>query len=519
MSAPAVQPPSLFRRVSDSVYWNTLLLPIVAVCTTLTSVLVRRRFGLASGSYDVLLGLVNTILFYSSFGIPSSLAKTLPEREIASGRHAVERLLRRAGSARFAILAVFVAALNLWAGPMAERLHLGPGGVTYLRLLGALVAARAATDLLTYVLYAFLAQRQVNLLIILQSLLDPAFIAVALTLGYGIGGVVLALASSTTVVALGGLLSAARVIRALPASPDARNTKAPVSAAWKFSLFDFLLELSRYFGGPDFARTALAVVLGNRGLVAIFSVGFYLAFMVVNLVASIFRGVYRPMFTRLRAEGRFVDLGRAFLAVSKTQLTLLVPAGVGLAIMAADYVPLLYGSTFDPAVVVARILIVLLVTETAFNQALMILTVDERYSTVIKLVAIQMLAAPLVVIAGKYSGVEMAALVLGLGRAGTAVAAYSVCHRRYGLPYPWSFAGKILAASAGMGAMLVLGRELWQTSVVEAITLTVAGAAVFAIGLRLSGAIGDEELGLLRRVNLPGGRWLLAILGAPAGAR
>ena len=519
MSAAAGEPSPLFRRVSDSVYWNTLLLPVVAVCTTLTSVLIRRRFGLASGAYDVLLGLVNTILFYSSFGIPSSLVKTLPEREIASGRLAVERLVIRACSVRFAILAVFIAALNVWAGPLAERLHLVPGGVVYLRLLGALVAARAATDLLSYILFAFLAQRQVNLLIILQSLLDPSFIALALAHGYGIGGVVVALASSTTTVALAGGLFAARVIRGLPSSADPRARAEMVSAAWKFSLFDYVLELSRYFGGPDFARTALGAVLGNRGLVAIFAVGFYLAFMVVNLVASIFRGIYRPMFARLRAEGRFADLARAFVAVSKTQLALLIPAGVGLAVMAADYVPLLYGAAFGPAVTVTRILIVLLVTETAFNQAMMILTIDERYATVIKLVAIQTLAAPLVVIAGTYWGVETAALVLGLGRAVTSVAAYLVCRRRYALPYPWIFAGKVCAAASGMGIVLVLGRTLLPTSAVEAVSLTLAGAVVFAVGIRLTGAIGAEETGLLRRANLPGGRWLLVLLGAPVEAR
>ncbi|HSD09488.1 MAG TPA: oligosaccharide flippase family protein [Candidatus Binatia bacterium] len=519
MTKPSAEPLTLFERVSASVYWNTLLLPVVVVCTTLTSVLVRRRFGLASGSYDVLLGLVNTILFYSSFGIPSSLAKTLPEREIAFGRLAVERVLRRACWARFTILAVFIAALNFFAQWIADRLHLGPGGIVYLRLLGALVAARAGTDLLTCILYAFLAQRQVNLLIMCQSLLDPTFIAIALGLGYGIGGVVIALSASTATVALAGSLSAARVIRRLPLSPQPRASAGPVSAAWKFSLFDYMLELWRYFGGPDFARTALAAVLPHRGLVAIFAVGFYLAFMVVNLVASIFRGVYRPMFTRLRAEHRPADLERAFLAVSKTQLALLVPAAVGLAIMAADYVPLLYGSTFGPAVAVTRILIVLLVTETAFNQALMILMVDERYATVVKLVAIQGVAAPLVVIVGKSAGVEMAALVLGLGRAATTVAAYLVCRRLYGLPYPWAFAGKLLTASVGMGAVLIIGRAVWPTSIAEAITLTVVGAIVFAIGVRLTGVVGVEEIALLRRVNLPGGRWVLVLFGDRAAGR
>jgi O-antigen/teichoic acid export membrane protein len=513
MTRSSAEPLTLFERVSASVYWNTLLLPVVVVCTTLTSILIRRRFGLASGSYDVLLGLVSTILFYSSFGIPSSLAKTLPEREIAGGRLAVERTLRRACWARFLILAVFIAVLNLFARWIAERLHLGPGGIVYLRLLGVLVAMRAGTDLLMYVLYAFLAQRQVNLLILLQSLLDPAFIAIALGFGYGIGGVVLALSASTAAIVVAGCLSAARVIRRLPLSPRPRANTEPVSAAWKFSVLDYLLELSRYFGGPDFARIALAAVFPHRGLVATFAVGFYLAFMAVNVVASIFRGVYRPMFTRLRAERRPADLERAFLVVSKAQLALLVPAGVGLAIMAADYVPLLYGSTFTHAVVVARILIVLLVIETAFNQALMILMVDERYATMAKLVAIQPMAAPLVVIAGKFGGVEMAALVLGLGRAATTVAAYWVCRRRYRLPYPWLFVAKLLTASVGMGAVLVIGRAAWPPSLAEAITLTAVGALVFAIGVRMTGAIGSEEIGLLRRANLPGGRWVLALLG------
>ncbi len=518
MSTSTVASPPLFPRVSASIYWNTLFLPVVAGCATLTSVLIRRRFGLVSGQYDALLGLVSTILFYSSFGIPTSLAKTLPEREIAGGRGAVELLLGRACSARFAILAAFIALLNVLASPISDALHLGPGGVVYLRLLGVLIAARATMDLVTYVLFAFLAQREVNFLIVLQAVLDPTFIAVALWLGRGIGGVVLALAASTAAVALVGTLSAARIVRRLPVSPARRAEPGP-TPAWRFSLFDYLLELSRYFAGADFARTALASVLGNPGRVAIFAVGYYLAFMVVNLIASIFRGVYRPMFARLRAEGRPADLERAFVVISKTQLALLVPAGVGLAIMAADYVPLLYGASFSPAVTVTRILIALLVTETAFNQALIILTVDERYGTVLRLVAIQVLTAPLLVMVARSYGIEMAALVLGTGRATTSLAAYVACRRLYGLPYPWAFAMKLLAAATAMGLLLAVGRAWWPTSAVEAVALTVVGLITFAICARWLRLVGPEELSLLRRADLPGRRWLLVLLGAPVGSR
>jgi hypothetical protein len=149
----------------------------------------------------------------------------------------------------------------------------------------------------------------------------------------------------------------------------------------------------------------------------------------------------------------------------------------------------------------------------------MILTVDERYAAVFGAVAIQAVAAPLLLVAGGTWGVEMAALVLGTGRAMTAVVSYIGCRRRYGLPYPWAFATKLLAAAAVMGLALIAGRALWATSLLEAIVLTAAGAIVFGLGVRGFGVIGPDEISLLRRANLPGGRWMLALLGAPAEAR
>jgi O-antigen/teichoic acid export membrane protein len=518
--APSLpEPPSLFRRVSASVFWNTLLLPVVTVCSVVTSVLVRRRFGLASGSYDILLGLVSTVLFYSGFGIPSSLMKTLPEREVAGGRLAVVLLLWRACSARFALLAVFIVALHLFARPIASRLNLGPDGVFHVHVLAALAVVRAAIELVVYALYAFLAQLRVNLLVLLQSLLDPTFIAAALLLGYGIGGVVVALAASGALVAIVGLASAMHVVRGLSPSPRPQAPRAPTSAAWKFSLFDYLVELSRYFGGPDFSRMALAMVVADRGLVAIFAVAFYLAFMVVNLIASIFRGVYRPMFARLRAEGRFTELERAFVAISKTQVALLAPAGFGLGVMAADYVPLLYGASFAPAVAITRILIVLLFTETAFNQAIIVLSVDERYATVLGAMAIQVAVAPLIVAGASVGGIELAAFVLGLGRAATAGIGYLACRRRYGLRFPWSFSARVVAASLAMAAALSAGRAIWPTSVTEAVTLTLVGVVVFTAGLRFGGVLGTEEFDLLRRAKLPGERWVRWLFGAPATLR
>ena len=76
---------TLLHRVADSMFWNTTLLPAITLLNLVASVLIRRAFGLESGVYDILLGITNTLLVYSSLGIPPSLPKLLPELEEAAG--------------------------------------------------------------------------------------------------------------------------------------------------------------------------------------------------------------------------------------------------------------------------------------------------------------------------------------------------------------------------------------------------------------------------------------------------
>src|SRR5688572_7094856 len=86
-------PPSgLLHHVTRGVFWNTALLPVVALTGVLLSVLVRRVFGLESGYYDVALGVANSLLFYSSLGLAGSLPKFIPELQLAGGRRAAAQL-------------------------------------------------------------------------------------------------------------------------------------------------------------------------------------------------------------------------------------------------------------------------------------------------------------------------------------------------------------------------------------------------------------------------------------------
>lgn len=505
--------PTLFDRVSRSIAWNALLLPLITVLNALTSILVRRGFGLRSAAYDILLGLSNTLLFYTSLGIPTSLSKFLPEHEAAGGREAMLALLRQAAGLRLAVLGAVLVPVNLFAGPLAARLLLGDNGAFYIHVLSALAIGRALYELVTEGLHSNLGQLSVNLLTLLQSISEPSLIGLALALGYGIGGVIGALALAAALLTATGLMPLARAFAAIPhRSGPSAATLWRHKPFWRFAVFTYVYELSLYFGGPDFSRTVLATALGNASEVALFSVGYYVALMVVVMMVSGFRGVYRPMFARLRVAGDSEQLRRAFSVVTQVQVALLVPAAVGLEVMMSDYIPLLYGETFAPAVPVARVLVALLFIETAFNLGNIILSIDERYRPVLGAQGLLVLAAPLFLWTARYYGLLAAVAVLGSARLGAVLVGYFASRRLYGVRFPWRFTGRVLLVSAAMGAALGVGRPLFGRSAPATVLLTVAGAVVFVAVARVARLFGAEEVALVRRSRIPGRSLLLAWL-------
>ncbi len=514
---------SLTERVSRSVFWNAVLVPIAFVLSTVMSILVRRAFGLGSGVYDVVSGLVGSVVLYSSLGLSTALTKFLPELEVSRGRAAVIAFLARTAAARAVVLGVVLIPINLAAEPVAARLNLGDGGTLLLRLATVMVLARALLELGIKTLNAFLAQREANLLTLVQSLTDPTFIGVAIGAGFGIPGVIAALAASSALVAVLAALFSARIIQRLALAPAASlapsSTQTTVLSAGfadlvRFASFTYVYELSLYFAGPAFACPALAMVLGDARQVALFSTGFYVAFNLVGLVVAGFRGVYRPMFAHLRAAGDPERMRAAFAAVTKAQVVMLLPVGVGLYVMCADYLPLLYGKPFLAGVWTTRLLVATLFTETAFNLGLIVLSIDERYRAVLASQLWLVAAAPIFLLAARFGGVAAGAAVLGAARVAAVVTGYRVCRRQYGMTFPWAFTRRVGYATAAMALVLVAGRASWSTSIAEALVLTAVGAVTFAVALRLTRAIGTEERALLERAKLPGGklfvRWLVA---------
>jgi O-antigen/teichoic acid export membrane protein len=277
----------------------------------------------------------------------------------------------------------------------------------------------------------------------------------------------------------------------------------------------YLRDLSLYFATPAFASPVLLTVLGGPEPVALFATSYFVAASTVTLVVSGFRGIYRPAFARVLAGGDRAQLQRSFDLMSKVQILAVVPAGFGLGVMVADYLPLLYGAPFAAAAPIARVLIALLFAETALAIALVVLWADERYGPVLLAHLLMIVGAPLFVWTAGRFGLLAAAGVLGGSRLAASAIGYVAARRRYDVRYPWKFAVRVMLVSSVMAATLLIVRLTWTASAVEAAVLTVLGIAIVLVGLRWFRVIGSGEIELLERASVPGHNWIARWFARP----
>jgi O-antigen/teichoic acid export membrane protein len=328
-------------------------------------------------------------------------------------------------------------------------------------------------------------------------------------MGLHLTGVFAALGISAVAMAVAATIVAAKHVQKIPAIAGqtvVRNLS--FDRVWKLSGVTYLRDLSLYFATPAFASPALLGVLGSPQPVALFATSYFVASSAVTLAVSGFRGIYRPAFARVLVAGERADLQRAFDVMTKVQILAVVPAGFGLGVMVADYLPLLYGAPFEAAVPIARVLIALLFAETALAIALVVLWSDEQYGPVLAAHAVLIVGAPLFVWTAGQFGLLAAAAVLGGSRLAASAIGHVAAVRRYEVRYPWQFAMKVVLVSSGMAAVLLVLRHAWGSSLIEAAVLTLAGVVMVLVGLRGLRVIEAAEIELLERARVPGGAWI-----------
>ena len=213
-------PSTLIEQVSHAAMWNAALIPLLGLGQLAFAVVVRRHFGLGSGLYDVLIGLMATMMVHCSVAMPTALLKFLPEVAHTAGPLGPRRLLRDAVTVRLLLLGLALVLMNVYAGWVSDLLELGPSGPTWIRLISAIALARSAVDMMTRALNAFFAQKWSNIIALVQTSLELALVGIALALGYQMSGLLGGLLGAALVVALVSVVIVSWQFRRIEVSPS-----------------------------------------------------------------------------------------------------------------------------------------------------------------------------------------------------------------------------------------------------------------------------------------------------------
>lgn len=532
----------LSRQVAGAMFWNVVLFPLKFVVGVVVGIVVPNLLGLERyGLYILLVSLASTLGSYADLGMERALPRYMPEVAHHFGRAGLRRFLREVVAVKLGLLFLILLGLQIFYAPLQgyvranearkiasidlqlqqqsdparrerlleeraahERLiaRLESEGRLYLWTISAMLLLGAVFDVLTRLLVAYFRQRATNAIDVGLSVLQPLLIIALVLVGWDMRGILVALVVTPIV---GVAVAAWRARRVMAALPEGTSAVARWwQRVWRrflaFSAISYLINLSTWLYDLTFLSLVTAAYLGTAEVAALGVaskfVGLFLTYLMVPL-----SGIQVPLFAHLYARKGLQDLQQAFDILSQFLLLLLVPTGVGLALLSPSLVPLLYPGFPGSTVGLVIILIAAMFLEALIGTPQNILQVYERYGIVLLGRFLALVVVPLL-----YLWVPRYGLVGAVGAASVARVvsrAVTFCYslRAFPLRFPWRFAARVGCATAAMTAV-VCPLALWlrvsqvgsgwgERIVVLAkdVGLAALGAVVFFGVLRLLGGI------------------------------
>jgi O-antigen/teichoic acid export membrane protein len=549
---------SLSERVFSATLWNTLLLPTRFAVGIITSVLYYRILSLEQvGLVFLLTSLASTIGLYADLGIERALPRYLPEVEQGGGRMAVRAFMNRIIRLKLLILAVVSFILLFLAAPLTnyvadrQRSEItkldrqivtarADGGdtaeiatleqqrvaqqtvVTQIEADGrwfvvgvaALLILGAIFDVYMQFLTAYFKQRAWNLITLATSLLQPLLVTAFLLLGWGVPGVLLGLVI-TPIVSIG--LAAWQTWRAteLLAVPDRTHKEVPKlrHRFINYAAVSYLMQTSAWFYDLPFVLFVLTASLDMRDL-AILSFAYKFAKDFLSYVWTPLSGVITPLLTRVKVDRSQAALEDAHASLTRILLLLLVPAAVGLAVLAPYIVAILYPK-YSASTTLIWIFVVFTFAESLLSIPHNVLMVYERYRAVIASRLVALLSIPAVLLVLPHFGMSGVAVVVGIVRVLPRIITLIYGVRMIGLTIPLRFAARVGAATALFAAVLLGVLHFWPVQTIgdSATTKLFAMIPVFALiglgvvlyfgTLRLLGGLDEAERRRILGLRLP----------------
>jgi len=538
---------SLTHQVSRALVWNTFLSPLKTIVELIANIILLNVLTLPQiGLLRLVKSAAASLGIWVDLGIDRALPRFIPELEQEQGKAGVKHFMLIVFVVKTVLLLFFTFIFLLFSRSfttylsdrvqsLPERfdanarqllqndiLNLLPyliGTVLILVILGSFY------DGLMAYLISYFRQRAWNLIGLIGSVLQPALTAILVLAGKGVGGVLGAMVLTPV---LSVILASWQVIigliekDSLPKSALSLSTENPQKVSpqlWRRFLVyagaSNVLNLSDYFLSWFFA----VFLLKNLADVALYSVGTALVQQALALLYTPLVGVQVPLFTRVR--GGDGQLPQAYAAVGRILALILIPGGVGLALLAHELILVQYPH-YAEATIIIYLLIPCLFLESFLSSAQIVLQVYEQYRALFLSRAITLLILPLLIWAASRYGLVGAALAVGGGRVLMGLTAAFLAQRIFPLRYSWAFLGRVAGATVLMTLVVIVAKavlgldQIGETLMARLgaagwlLLIAALGALTFGLALRLFGGLELEDKQRIQTSKIPLLRWLLS---------
>jgi O-antigen/teichoic acid export membrane protein len=538
-SETTTKAPSLASQVSRALLWNTLFVPLRMLAELLATLvkltlLTPAQYGLLALVSGAGNGLGTTV----DLGTARALPKYIPETHNTGGPRATLRLLLAVLGAQLVAFLSLAAGLLLLRGSYLDGLRAKILGDARLSLasqadllqfvqaygwlligviLLVLFLSGVCYDMLMAYLTSFFRQRAWNSIALAAGLLPPLLSAGAILAGWGLVGVLVAMALAP---AIAVLLAGWQVARAWGGTSATLERPALPRGFVRYSGVSYLMTMTDYLASASFA------VFLARDIVdaALLWAGANVVRMVLAYLYTPMVGVQVPLFTRVRA-GEGGTLRGAYSSLIRLQVLLMVPGGIGLMLLAQPVIMIISRPEYAAATPIVWVLVPCLFLESLLTTAHNALIVYEHLRIiVISRLLTLLVIVPLALTLPALLGVVGVALAFGLARLAAGFWVTASGYRLLGLRWPWRFTLRVLLASGAM-ALLVIGMRLLLPDLTVDATITdrlgaalllllpvALGGAAFLGVLRLMGGLEPQDREQLLRLKLPLKRWWLRVL-------
>ncbi len=457
----------LLRRAPSAYLWNQLGSLWLFAASFLLSLIAARGLGDKQyGIFAIALTFFNTAVYFAAFGLEDAATVFVPRTLAERGRGAAGALLRRLLLTRAAAVLTVCAAIYfaepLLAGllrglpgarGMADALHVPNFSVLALPLL-AYVAGTGMMNVLGALFTALLRTRLTLAVGGLAQVGNVVGVLFATSQGYGVEGVIVALAIVTWAAAAVYLVLLLPLLRARDTASQsrARTPFAPVlrlgAVAWLTNLISGALlkqsvvSLMQYF-------LVVAASIGYFNLA--FQLSHAAAFLLIAGLGGVGMAAMAAAYSGENREG----LGTAWRSVSKAQILLATPVLAFAFVQANTIAVLLYGAQFAAVGALMQIFLVFNIVQRlaggGSHQAALYVLGRQRWAFAAQVIGLLLtlgVGAALIPRPGSLGGPAGALIAVGAGQVAVELLQLALAWRILRRAYPIPFGLRIVLSLA-----------------------------------------------------------------------